>query len=73
MDTPADIKNKHKRQEVVLRKRMAEAREKKIEHLKKERIREEHGESAAPKGTTKTIESMRVKDETIIQEMDEEI
>lgn len=73
MDTPADIKNKHKRQEVVLRKRMQEARAKKIEHLKKEKLREEHGESAAPKGVTNTIESMRVKDETIITEMDDDI
>lgn len=73
MQTPADIKNKHKRQEIVLKKRMADAREKKIEHLKKVRLREEHGEAAAPKGKTNTIESMRVKDETIITEIDDDI
>lgn len=36
-------------------------------------MREEHGEEAAPKGIMKTIEYMRVKDETIITEMDEDI
>lgn len=36
-------------------------------------MREEQGEDAAPKGTTKTIENMRVKDETIITELDEDI
>ena len=44
----------------------------KIEKLKKQKIREEHGEEAAPKGVTKTIESMRVKDETIITDADDE-
>jgi ribosome production factor 1 len=73
MTTPADIKNKQKRQEIVLKKKMADAREKKLEHLKQVRIREEHGEAAAPKGKTNTIESMRVKDETIITEIDDDI
>ena len=44
----------------------------KIEKLKKQKIRAEHGEEAAPKGVTKTIESMRVKDETIITDADDE-
>jgi len=52
---------------------MSEARQKKLEHLKKIRVREVSGEDAAPKGTTNTIESMRVKDETIITDMDEDI
>jgi len=73
MDNPNDIKNKHKRQEIVLKKRMADDRIKKLAHLKTERVREEHGEAAAPKGKTNTIESMRVKDETIITEIDDDI
>ena len=44
----------------------------KIEKLKVQKIRAEHGEEAAPKGVTKTIESMRVKDETIITDADDE-
>ena len=35
-------------------------------------MREELGEAACPKAETKTIESMRVKDETIIQDAEEE-
>lgn len=44
----------------------------KIERLKKKKLREEHGEEAAPKGEVKTIESMRVKDETICDDPDDE-
>ncbi len=73
MQHPSDIKNKQKRQEIVLKKRMADAREAKLAHLKKIKVREELGEKAAPKGTTKTIESMRIKDETVITEIDEDI
>lgn len=69
---PKLIKNKQKRQEVALMKKMENRRVSKIEKLKKEKIREEHGEEAAPKGVTKTIESMRVKDETIITDADDE-
>ena len=69
---PNDIRNKQKRQEIVLMKKVAERREAKIEKLKKRKIREEHGEEAMPKGVTRTIESMRVKDETIITDADDE-
>ena len=69
---PKMIKNKHKRQEVALASKMERRRDAKIEKLKKQKIREEHGEEAAPKGVTKTIESMRVKDETIITDADDE-
>ena len=44
----------------------------KIDSLKKRKVREEHGEEAAPKGVTNTIESMRVKDETIVTDADDE-
>ena len=53
-------------------KKMENRRVAKIEKLKKQKIRAEHGEEAAPKGITKTIESMRVKDETIITDADDE-
>ena len=73
MENPSEIKNKHKRQEIVLKKRMADRRVAKLEHLKKEKLREELGEEAVPKIVPKTIESQRVKDETIITEIDEDL
>ena len=66
------IRNKQKRQEVALMKKMENRRVAKIDKLKAQKIRAEHGEEAAPKGVTKTIESMRVKDETIITDADDE-
>lgn len=60
-----EIKNKHKRQEVVLRRRMTARVDKKIKTLTDKKAREEHGEEAAPKGKTQTIEMMRVADETL--------
>ncbi len=68
----SEIKNKQKRQEVVERKRLAKQEEKTIERLKKKKIREEQGEQAMPKGKTNTIESMRVADETLIDNADDE-
>ena len=53
-------------------KKMENRRGAKIEKLKKQKIREEHGEEAAPKGVTRTIESMRVKDETIITDAEDD-
>lgn len=49
---------------------MADRADKKLDLLKKKRLREELGEKEVPKGEVKTIESMRVKDETIITEAD---
>ncbi len=69
----SEIKNKLKRQEVVLRKRIQSKDEKLVERLKKKKVRHEQGEEAMPKGVTKTIESMRVADETLITGVDEEI
>jgi hypothetical protein len=51
---------------MALRKKMEIRMGTKMERLKKRKLREEHGEEACPKGKVKTIESMRVKDETII-------
>lgn len=62
----SEIRNKKKRQEVVILKKMASKKDKLLERLKKRKLREENGEEAAPKGVTKTIESMRVADETLI-------
>jgi len=45
-----EIKNKHKRQEVVLRRRIAANQEKKLNLLKTRKLREEQGEEAVPKG-----------------------
>lgn len=69
----SEIKNKIKRQEVVERKRIAKQDIKVIERLKKKKVRAELGEAAMPKGKTNTIESMRVADETLIEEVDDDI
>ena len=63
---PSEIKNRHKRQEVVVRKKQQAKEERLIEKLKKRKVREEQGEEAMPRGVTNTIESMRVADETLI-------
>ncbi|CDW75412.1 ribosome production factor 1 [Stylonychia lemnae] len=68
----SEIKNKRKRQEVVILQKMAQKQTKLIEKLKKKKVRGEEGEEAMPKGVTKTIESMRVADETLIAEGDDE-
>ena len=68
----SEIRNKQKRQEIVIRKRMAGREEKLIEKLKKKKVREEQGEEAMPRGITRTIESMRVADETLIENNDDE-
>jgi hypothetical protein len=67
---PAEIRNKHKRQEVVVRTKQMATQDKKLASLKTKRLREELGEKEVPKGEVKTIESMRVKDNTIITEAD---
>lgn len=72
MEQPSLIKNKQKRQEVALRKKMDDRMVAKVERLKKRKLREEHGEEAVPKGETKTIESMRLKDETIVSDPEDE-
>jgi hypothetical protein len=51
---------------------MAAKEAKLLERLKKKKVREEQGEDAMPKGVTKTIESMRVANDTIIQDADDE-
>ena len=57
---------------MALMQKMSNRREAKVEKLKKKRVREEFGEEVMPKGVTNTIESMRVKDETIITDAEDE-
>ena len=68
----AEIKNKQKRQEIVIRKKGAAKEVRTLERLKKKKVREEQGEDAMPKGITKTIESMRVADDTLIDNAEDE-
>lgn len=56
----------------MIRKKIIQNQEKFLERLKKKKIREEQGEDALPKGVTKTIESMRVADETLIDNAEDE-
>ena len=46
--------------------------ESKLKTLQKKKLREELGEEAVPKGKLETIESMRVADETMMEEHDDE-
>ncbi len=55
-----------------MRKKIQAKEERLIERLKKKKVREEQGEEAMPRGVTNTIESMRVADETLIQDADDE-
>jgi len=57
---------------VVLRRRIDANAEKKLKLLKTRKIREELGEDAAPRGKSNTIESMRVPDVTLMDDMDDE-
>jgi len=55
-----------------LRRRIDANAEKKLKLLKTRKIREELGEDAAPRGKSNTIESMRVPDVTLMDDMDDE-
>lgn len=68
----SEIRNKHKRQEMVLRKRGEKNSGKKLVILKRRKLREELGEEAVPKGEALTIEKMRVPDETMIEDAEDE-
>jgi len=69
---PSEIKNKCRRIDVVLRKRKQKGTDKLVERLKKKKLREETGDENIGKGTTQTIETMRVKDDTFIENPDDE-
>ena len=68
----SEIKNKHKRQEVVVRRKMEANSKRKLQTLQRKKLREELGEEAVPKGEMITIEKMRVPDETMVTEPDDE-
>ena len=68
----SEIKNKHKRQEQVVLRKQDQKKERLIDRLKKKKAREEQGEEAVPKGFTRTIENMRVADETLLENLDDE-
>jgi ribosome production factor 1 len=70
---PSRVKNKAKRLELVERKKAENNKNRRAERLKRQKIRTEQGEDALPKMETKTIESMRRPDETMIENDDEEI
>lgn len=55
-----------------MRRRIDANAEKKLKLLKTRKIREELGEDAAPRGKSNTIESMRVPDVTLMDDMDDE-
>lgn len=71
--TPAMMKNRLKRVEMVQDMKKEKSKIKNLTRLKKKQIRLEKGEDAVPRGTTLTIETMRVFDETFIADQDEEI
>lgn len=70
---PGKMKNKAKRKAMVQDMKKEKAKKKNLVKLKKKQIRLEKGEDACPRGTSNTIETMRVYDETFIAEKDEEI
>lgn len=55
-----------------MRRRMMAASDKKLKSLQTRKAREELGEDAVPKGKNNTIESMRVPDETMMEDPDDE-
>lgn len=57
---------------MVVRKKIAAKKDKLLEKTKKKKVREEQGADAIPKGVTNTIESMRVADDTLIDNADDE-
>jgi len=69
---PSEIKNKVKRTELVEKKRLQKAKDRLIERMKKKKVRAEEGNEEIGKGETKTIESMRVADETYIEDAADE-
>ncbi|XP_065834104.1 ribosome production factor 1-like [Oscarella lobularis] len=71
------LKNKQRRQELYRKEKKIKKKEKRERQAKRKREAEEEmeGEETAPppKQKPKTIESMRVRDETIVEENDEEV
>jgi ribosome production factor 1 len=70
---PSKIRNKAKRSQIYAQYKQEKKKVKKA--LRAERIKEVEalGEKAPPKQMPRTIESMRIKDETMVQPNDEEV
>jgi len=73
MPNISGIKNKQRRSEAFKKLKQQKNKVKKEEKKRKEKQRELLGEDAVPKQTPKTIESMRVYDETMVGPEDEEV
>jgi ribosome production factor 1 len=67
------IKNKQRRTEAFKKLKLAKQKAKKEERKRKEKERKDLGDDAVPKEKPKTIESMRVYDETVVNPDDEEV
>lgn len=69
----SDVKNKILRAELYQKQKMEKNKEKRKLRERRKRDRTENGEEAAPKQAQKTLDNMRVKDETMIEPDDEEV
>lgn len=69
----SNVKNKLLRSELYKKEKNTKNKEKRKEREKRKRERDELGAAAPPKQIQKTIDNMRVKDETIVDIDDEEI
>jgi len=69
----SEMKNKQRRREAFIKLKREKAKLKKKEKKRKEKERAELGEDAPPKEIPKTIENMRVHDETMVSPDDEEV
>lgn len=67
------IRNKTRRRELYKKFKLEVTKAKKLERLRKKKERETLGDKAPPKQVPKTIESMRVFDETMVDPEDREV
>mmetsp|Transcript_1139 Transcript_1139/g.1749 ORF Transcript_1139/g.1749 Transcript_1139/m.1749 type:complete len:298 (+) Transcript_1139:194-1087(+) len=70
---PSHIKNKMKRQEVNVRRKLEKDKIRREQRLERKREREELGSSAPPKQDPKTLESLREADATVVAPDDNEV
>ncbi|XP_071849938.1 ribosome production factor 1-like [Apostichopus japonicus] len=72
-NTFSHIRNKTRRRELYRQFKLDVAKSKKLEKLRKKKEKEELGDKAPPKQVPKTIESMRVFEETMVDPGDREV
>jgi ribosome production factor 1 len=70
---PAEIGNKIKRSEVYHKQRLEKKKDKAESRRKRQRERDELGESAPPKQQPRTLDNTREVDDTIVAPGDEEV